>query len=481
MSGSDLPPPGDPPTTVGRHPDDQSRTVAFPEGALNGGCYLEGSGSPQQTALLHSWCVEWAEAGYSFCYIHPGGPEPRDLIARLPEDRLDDVVWIDLIRDLPDEFDVPTEKRVTLDPFDVPRRYTTAWRSPDEITEFNANDTRLNTFLAAYREHYHCDWSVARTLAVALQAILADECDAKDLRFALSDVAGMESIDPLTDLSAFVRGDSGTSQIEAACNRSPIDLYRAANLLGTMWEPFTGNPFVGEASYRSGEAMLNDHIVIVSASLPRAEAQRGDPQIPLVGTHLLAATVCSQFLESAHYRPDPFPTVPLVLDGVEDLAAGPGDLIREVVRHSRGTPLAPVLSGPPSTDLDDPLPLAISDYVDTEVVLAEVHPTGRSNRGGDRPAAESDRGSSIPKSLMSGSMDALERYFEAELSGVVAEGALCWLKTDTPGVLVGLDDLDAPTQPAIPSTAPPPERDPAAVGDVIRHSVETFGVETPWQ
>lgn len=84
----------EPSTTVDSVSEDPSQEVPLPEGALDACSYIEEPETPDQSPLLHSRFVEWAEAGNGFCYVHSRGLEPRKLMARLSEDRLWGVVWV---------------------------------------------------------------------------------------------------------------------------------------------------------------------------------------------------------------------------------------------------------------------------------------------------------------------------------------------------------------------------------------------------
>lgn len=48
-----------------------------------------------KTTLLKMLMVQWAYAGWGFCFIDPKGDGVEELMQELPENRLDDVIWID--------------------------------------------------------------------------------------------------------------------------------------------------------------------------------------------------------------------------------------------------------------------------------------------------------------------------------------------------------------------------------------------------
>lgn len=217
----------EPSTTLGPDSEDPSKDVTLPDGALDAGCYIEGPQTPEQTALLHSWCVEWAEAGHGFCYVHPCGPEPRELLACLPEKRLDDVVWIDIDRNnIRPQLDVPAIERVAIDPFEAP---------PTRF-EFTADSLtlRVNAILDAFASQSDTfDWPTAVLLQTYLPEILRTETlTHSDVSMALSEVRLRGTTAPATNLVPRNVIDMGTYPIELVDDREGRAFQQAADLLG---------------------------------------------------------------------------------------------------------------------------------------------------------------------------------------------------------------------------------------------------------
>ncbi|WP_368276081.1 TraM recognition domain-containing protein [Halorussus litoreus] len=57
--------------------------------------WITGTTGYGKTTELLNMMVQWAYAGYGFVYFDPKGRDSRELLRKLPEDRLDDVVWIE--------------------------------------------------------------------------------------------------------------------------------------------------------------------------------------------------------------------------------------------------------------------------------------------------------------------------------------------------------------------------------------------------
>lgn len=57
--------------------------------------WITGTTGYGKTTELLNMMVQWAYSGYGFVYFDPKGRDSRELLRMLPEDRLDDVVWIE--------------------------------------------------------------------------------------------------------------------------------------------------------------------------------------------------------------------------------------------------------------------------------------------------------------------------------------------------------------------------------------------------
>ncbi|GAB7011420.1 type IV secretion system DNA-binding domain-containing protein [Halorubrum trueperi] len=57
--------------------------------------WITGTTGYGKTTELLNMMVQWAYSGYGFVYFDPKGRDSRELLRMLPEDRLDDVIWIE--------------------------------------------------------------------------------------------------------------------------------------------------------------------------------------------------------------------------------------------------------------------------------------------------------------------------------------------------------------------------------------------------
>lgn len=57
--------------------------------------WITGTTGYGKTTELLNMMIQWAYSGYGFVYFDPKGRDSRELLRKLPEDRLDDVVWIE--------------------------------------------------------------------------------------------------------------------------------------------------------------------------------------------------------------------------------------------------------------------------------------------------------------------------------------------------------------------------------------------------
>ncbi len=443
----------EPPTTVGPVPDEPARTVRLPDGALDAGCYIGGGQPPDQTAVLHSWCVEWAAAGHGFCYVHPRGPEPRDLMARLPEERLEDVVWIDVRRTrLGEHLDVPPATRVCIDPFRVPEG--------DDAYAIDPVTARVDAYMDAYAERPSHNRTVGRLLDVVLPPLIAsDDLAVGDVSNALTK-ANLGTPEALLALEPFAENPRAEREIMAAFDREPTAFLVAKHALTTPLDPYPSNPLLGVSTYDVGRALANNQIVLVTGAMPQS-GRHGGSDIDCYVTHVLVGALLCRLWEAAQLT-DVARTYPLVVDGVEDLAVGDATLYRDLLADTDGTPLAPVLAGPPIEAFEDPLRRAVTDHVATNLTVASQ--------------GEVDR-SSV---LQTGSLDAAAWYLNRKTNTEVAPEGICWLRTGTDGVLAGSEALQRGLQPARIPAMPRGRHSRGSLAAAITRSVERHGRIPEW-
>ena len=457
-------------TTLGPDPADPSRAISLPEAAFGNGTYVEGDDPGLQGALLDSWCVQWAEAGYGFCYVHPGGSAPRELLARLPAERLDDVVWIDVDRSrLAERLRVPIQTQVTVDAFDAPE--------PDPDTyERDPVNARVNAYLDAFSEHPEFDWNVARVLSSVLPALfLRDDVDPSNVGKALES----RGLDALSESLADAAGDldEETRQALAAARRASAGALDRADdpagdaawLLHQLSEPNPDDLLVGEGSYDVGRALLEDDIVVVSGAAVEPDEARWRSDLDRLRTHLLVAALCCRLQEAAAFAPPGSQMFPVVLDGLEDLIAGEGDVFQQMLRTSHEVPLAPVFSGPRPSDLPESLRLAVGDHVATRIVVTdEEHP---------EPEPDFDPASEpyLTSALGLGSMGVVDDYLARAGLSALPEAPLSWCRVNATDRSADRRTVQECIQPAIVPRRPERRRPPNEVAAVIARSVDRLG------
>ncbi|WP_336135369.1 hypothetical protein [Natronomonas amylolytica] len=450
----------EPTTVVGRNPDDLTQRVTLPDGALDAGCYVEGAETHTQTGLLQSWCVQWAEAGHGFCYVHPRGPEPFDLLRRLPEHRLDDVVWVDIDRRKNvRRYGLPPLTRVAIDQFDVPS--SDGYRI-DPVT------LRVNAYLDAYAADSKFDWVTASVLQAVLPTLCSKDVQVTEVTRALRKAELDGALEPIE--RCLTGSAEPRSVFRTARARDPTAFVRAASMLGMPRDPYPENPLMLETTYDPANAIRNDDILLVTGAIPPAEGQLDGAPRP-IGTRLLIAAICARLWEGAKTAAADTGLFPLVLEGLGDIATGEGDLYRQLLAKRADEPLAPVYSGPTTTALPDPLRYAIGDHVGTRLVVAG-QPDAASH-----PGQPDESGHEISDALPTPSLDAVERYLQQEATGAVGEGTLCWLQTDAAGRLVGIDDLDQSMRPVRPPSMPETRHNPTVAAEAITASVRRHGAE----
>lgn len=359
----------EPPTTLGPAPDATDETVTLPEGALSKGCYVAGDGMRLQTALLQSWCIEWAEAGHGFCYLHPSGAAPIDLLKRLPEDRLDDVVWIEFDRGPYSDYDIDVRQRVQIDPYEV--------RNPDpNLGGFDPIGLRINAVLEAAREQTEqYNWNVARIISAVLPSVLQDEVESEfgqldGLHRALSRLGPRLDIASTIRCLGLERDGSTVRQLRAAALHSEADVESARRILTSHRNGQPGHPVCGPTTYDVGRAIDEDDIVLVTAAIPTALTR--SPRRPVqLGARLFVAAICCRLLTAAQPPVQVTRSFPMVVDGVRPFVADDGALLADILEYADRIPLAPVFGGPPVPSLTDRLETAVREQTVSRVAIPD--------------------------------------------------------------------------------------------------------------
>lgn len=442
--------------TIGSHPNEPDTKVSISEEALSSGCYLAGDHPERQTALLHDWCVQWAERGHGFCYVHPRGPAPRELLAGLPERRLEDVVWIDYRRSRqPDNLDVPPVRRVGVDPF--------AGAAPGINASELATDPvagRCADWVAACKDgRDDIDWNVARALTTVLPvALRPDGPTGRELTDVLCKAPGNSA--PVDALAEYLPPGDRT-YLEHAIEVD-ADVLRTLSLcLTEPRDPFPSNPMIGDATYSIEDAISNDDIILVTGTLPTP-----DPHITaatdFIGTYLLIQSVVRRLWEGAQQRAaNSTPQLPLVLDRVADCSPTADRLLPEVITGGADTPLVPILSGPETEGLPSRLKQPVMGAIDARVQFTDPTAPG-------------------PTPLPGGDFDAVEQAIAREQAHAVDSGPVCWVSTGNSGHLSANPRAEITTQPARPGDPPRTRHDADAIGATITESVTRHGAIPDW-
>ncbi|WP_126665146.1 type IV secretory system conjugative DNA transfer family protein [Haloterrigena salifodinae] len=76
-------------------PQEGFREAGIPFDSLFQHLWVAGVSGAGKTTELLNWMIQLAYSGHGFVYFDPKGKDSRELLRKLPEDRLDDVVWIE--------------------------------------------------------------------------------------------------------------------------------------------------------------------------------------------------------------------------------------------------------------------------------------------------------------------------------------------------------------------------------------------------
>lgn len=436
--------------TVGPEPDNSDVEVGISHEGVESGCYVECAESQRRTALVHDWCIQWAERGLGFCYVHPRGPASQELIARLPADRLDDVVWIDYQRiPLTDYLDVPPVARVAVDPFEL----SAADIDTDALETDPAIGRCANWLAAASASTKYFDWNVARVIETLLPPLIDEEgSDYWDLGMELS-VASTET-DP-SRLFEFVDSPAAEQRLEQAYADDSKVFLKAAQCLQSPLEAYVFNPLIGAQTYDIGGVITNSDIVLITGHLSEPTPEWfHSPE--LIGSHLLIQTLVRQLWERAQTASAD--ATPLVLDGITTLSPPHDFLIPKLTRDAHQTPLVPILTGPYIGELPERLKTPIERHAGTHVRYTD-------RIGADLPEP--------PK----GDIDAMRRFNEGKQILPSEADYCCSISTEKRDhVIVHPSML---TRAARPSVPPRFRHDAPTVANTITDSITRHGRVNP--
>jgi hypothetical protein len=341
---------------------------------------------------------------------------------------------------------------VAINPFEAPPDQDAFTTDPVAI--------RVNAYMDAATVWDRFDTAVAPILSAILPALFEGKEPHYEYTKALREPDLKDSFEALEELEAL---DSLTP-FELAQTREGQPLRLAASLISGPLDPAPSNPLLGDSTYDPARALTENEIILITGDIdPFKET---NPTIDgTLSTHLLVAAVCCRLCEGAQTTATDS-TFPVVVDGVDTLVPGDGDLFRKLLADP--VSLAPVYAGPPARTLAESVHISVEEHAETRVVV-----TGGAGNGSE----SGDRNQEIKAALSNGSLDAVEHYFEQEEAGTVGDGPLCWLRTNAAGRLVGPEGAQQSMRPALAPDPPDTRRGQEAVAAAITRSIDRYGGE----
>ncbi|WP_339106281.1 type IV secretion system protein VirD4 [Haloterrigena salinisoli] len=143
-------------------PQEGFREAGIPFGSLAQHLWVAGVSGAGKTTELLNWMIQLAYSGHGFAYFDPKGKDSRELLRKLPEHRLDDVVWI--------EPGTEKDQEIGLNLLDVPD-------TDSEVELETGIESRLENLkaaLAAKGELHATMESVTESMARAMMKANAD-------------------------------------------------------------------------------------------------------------------------------------------------------------------------------------------------------------------------------------------------------------------------------------------------------------------
>lgn len=341
------------------HADDPPASVSYP--ALEEGLYVAGTDAEQRTELLTQQLLQWAQLDNGFCYIQPDIDQTLDLLAKLPDRRLEDVIWIDLDRpklQSRDQLaDVPEGQRVTITPL-----------TPDETpsTDCLATPTwraRVIDFLDVCEQDPAVDWAVLSLLESILECAVSQELTLREVTSRVARITN-DRHDSGADRRYVAEAEFDrrvAEQVARVETEDPTVLGRVAECLHAFTVTPHNRVFRDETSISFRDAITRDAILLVSGSRPHDDPPWGSGAHAITrATQLLATTVLRRCWEVLQYRPTGMGTMfPIAVDHVEEVLPRDPTVLREALstQVDGGGRKRPAiwLSGPAPVHLAEPL------------------------------------------------------------------------------------------------------------------------------
>lgn len=261
---------------------------------------LIGSAYQGKTCLAQDLAVQWAARGGGLCYIAADREETLSFLAKLPADRLDDIVWIDTAPEQPPDA-IPDDIGVQLDPLcpmraapgDKTLRQTIAMDLTDCINE---NDPGPSDIV--------CD--IAPSIFAAALA-MPEVQTLTDVKTLLFDVRAPDRLRDLVETAGLSEAIFKRATEEETPEGIPpiTELpFVFSNVLNQRTDP----PYLADSGLDLGAAIDAGQIIVLAGYL--GAASRGRYRTQIMG---IAATTLLRRLQQAvpatEYDGPPFPVV----------------------------------------------------------------------------------------------------------------------------------------------------------------------------
>lgn len=319
---------------------------AFTREALQSeGLYLTSPDRETRTELLHQQLVQVAAQGRGFCYLHYSTDAPRDLLAKLPTHRLEDVIWLDLKRTSFHRagLNCHPNQRITVDPLatsDVPA-------TPDDPLTPPAL-ARVTDILDIVQPSRRADWATLALCETILTIAVERGASLHDVELWLGAASGVtDDLNRLQRTAARV-DDRLATAMTTAYRRDSRAIERASDLMSTFTIVPNDKVFRDSTDISIADAVQDDAILIVAGS---GACNDYGPEVTLPvrtwGTQLLAAVAIRRVWEALQApRASRTELYPIAVDGVDRLFARDATIRREVLTNHERTPATPWLTGP---------------------------------------------------------------------------------------------------------------------------------------
>jgi hypothetical protein len=343
----------------------QLRPAVLAPDDLKEHCGIFGTTGAGKTTFMTNLMIQWAFSDHGFCFVAPFREEARELLHKLPADRLEDIVWIDTNPRYSESlFDGDTNRVVPIDFLNL--------SPPPSQSSVVAPDPQLiaSHFVDLLKEDVYAFEEMADDLTAICRALIPVFINSDDVQ----SLADINDICPTGDETAQLRSFVERSAADDVWQTIEQALERDDAILWPIFTTFF-NQYVNAST-------LPDSHLTTNTPLTMAEAIAENKIIVVAGTgtadqrlRMIAGTIIQRLWTAAQQQASTETIYPVILDQIYGSIAGDGQLYQEILTATDSSPLSLFLCSQYPGQLSDSLAECIVSQVGTLISFYQTRGT----------------------------------------------------------------------------------------------------------